>query len=149
MSASSLIFAMTLLLISLVYLLPSQTQADPQIDTIRSTAPLHEGSESPPITLVIVINRNSNGSVTFDPTNVIINAGDEIAVLNNDTASVQSVTNGIGPDDPLAGKIFDIGPVPPGGFVYFVAKNIHPGTYPFYSASSSSANGTMTVIPRS
>ena len=42
------------------------------------------------------------------------------------------------PDDPLAGKFFDTGPIPPGGFAEFVISNISPGNYSFYSTNGPS-----------
>jgi hypothetical protein len=67
-------------------------------------------------------------------------------VVNNGT-DTQSVTNGMSPDDPLAGKFFDTGPIRPRGFAEFVVSNISPGNYTFYSTNSTSIKGVLTVEP--
>ena len=51
------------------------------------------------------------GNITYMPNNATLNVGEEILVVNNDT-NFQSMTNGMSPDDPLAGKLFDTGPIP-------------------------------------
>ena len=67
-------------------------------------------------------------------------------MVNNGT-DTQSVTNGMSPDDPLAGKFFDTGPIPPRGFAEFVVSNISPGNYTFYSTNSTSTKGVLIVEP--
>jgi plastocyanin len=86
------------------------------------------------------------GNVAYTPNNVTIKAGQEILIVNNGT-DAQSVTNGMGPDDPLAGKLFDTGPIPPRGFAEYVASNLSPGEYPFYSTNSTSTTGVLTIEP--
>ena len=84
------------------------------------------------------------GNVIYVPNNVTVRVGEEIFVLNNSTDN-QSVTNGMGPDDPLAGRFFDIGPIPPRGFAEFVTANLSPGHYTFYSTNSTSTTGVLTI----
>jgi hypothetical protein len=50
---------------------------------------------------------------------------------------------------PLAGKLFNTGPIPPRGFIEYVASNLSPGNYSFYSINSTSAKGVLTVEPKS
>ena len=59
------------------------------------------------------------------------------------------MTNGMGPDDPLVGKLFDTGPIPPKGFAEYVASNLSPGTYTFYSTNSTSTKGVLILEPES
>jgi hypothetical protein len=103
-------------------------------------------TESSFITAVIIIGKDMRGNVTYAPNNLTIKQGEEIVVINNDT-NVQSMTNGMGPNDPLAGKLFDTGPIPPRGFTEYVASNLSPGNYTFYSSNSSSAKGFLTIEP--
>jgi plastocyanin len=103
-------------------------------------------TESSFITAVIIIGKDMQGNVTYTPNNLTIKQGEEILVINNDT-NIQSMTNGIGPNDPLAGKLFDTGPITPGGFTEYVASTLSPGNYTFYSTNSSSAKGFLTIEP--
>ncbi len=109
---------------------------------------LHPEPDSSPITAVIIIGKDLQGNITYVPNNVTIKVGEEILVLNNDT-DFQSMTNGMGPDDPLAGKLFDTGPIPPRGFAEYVASNLTPGNYTFYSTNSTSTKGVLTIEPNS
>ena len=52
-------------------------------------------------------------------------------------------------DDPLAGKLFDTGPIPPREFAEYVAANLSPGNYTFYSTNSTSTKGLLTIEPNS
>jgi hypothetical protein len=103
-------------------------------------------TESSFITAVIIIGKDMRGNVTYAPNNLTIKQGEEIIVINNDT-NVQSMKSGMGPNDPLAGKLFDTGPIPPRGFTEYVASNLSPGNYTFYSGNSSSARGFLTIEP--
>jgi plastocyanin len=107
---------------------------------------VHPDVDSSPIAAVIIIGKNMQGNVAYTPNNVTIKAGQEILIVNNGT-DAQSVTNGMGPDDPLAGKLFDTGPIPPRGFAEYVASNLSPGEYPFYSTNSTSTTGVLTIEP--
>jgi hypothetical protein len=57
------------------------------------------------------------------------------------------MTNGMGPNDPLSGKLFDTSPIPPRGFAEYVASTLNPGNYTLYSTNSSSAKGFLTIDP--
>ena len=63
----------------------------------------------------------------------------------NDT-SPHSITNGISSNDPLSGKLFDTGIINPKGYAEFVASNLNPGKYPFYSIKDPSLKGEIIVI---
>ena len=71
--------------------------------------------------------------------------GSSIFIGNNDT-SPHSITNGIGPNDPLSGKLFDTGVIKPKGFAEFVASNLNPGKYPYYSSNDPSLKGEIIVV---
>jgi hypothetical protein len=109
---------------------------------------IHPDVDASPIAAVIIIGKDLQGNVTYMPNNVTIKAGQEILVVNNVTDS-QSMTNGMDPDDPLAGKLFDTGPIPPRGFAEYVAANLSPGSYAFYSSNSTSTKGVLTIEPSS
>jgi plastocyanin len=112
--------------------------------TTNLTSSVHPDIDSSPITEVIVIGKDMQGNVAYMPNNVTVKVGEEILIVNNGT-DAQSVTNGMSPDDPLAGRLFDTGPIPPGGFAEYVASNLSPGNYSFYSTSSTSTIGVLIV----
>ena len=116
--------------------------------TTNLTSTVHPDIDSSPIAAVIVIGKDMQGNVVYIPNNVTVKVGEEILIVNNST-DAQSVTNGVGPDDPLAGKLFDTGPIPPGGFAEYVASNISPGNYAFYSTNSTSTTGILILEPNS
>jgi plastocyanin len=116
--------------------------------TTNLTSTVHPDIDSSPIAAVIIIGKDMQGNVAYAPNNVTVKVGEEILIVNNST-DAQSVTNGVGPDDPLAGKLFDTGPIPPGGFAEYVASNISPGNYAFYSTNSTSTTGILILEPNS
>jgi plastocyanin len=97
-----------------------------------------------PIVAVVTISKDAQGNTAYDPQTVTIKTGEEILILNNDTA-VHTFTNGMGPDDQLSGKLFDTGTIEPRGFVEYVASNLQPGTYPFFSMSDPTTKGELVV----
>lgn len=105
---------------------------------------IHPGPDTSPIAAVVIIGTDMQGNTTYVPSNVTMKVGQEILVINNVTSS-QSMTNGMGPDDPMAGKFFDTGPIPPKSFAEYVAANVSPGPYPFYSTNSTSTKGVLTI----
>ena len=107
---------------------------------------VHPDIDSSPIAAVIVIGNDMQGNVAYVPNNVTVKVGEEILIVNNST-DAQSVTNGMGPDDPLAGKLFDPGSIPPRGFSEYVASNLSPGNYPFYSSNSTTTTGVLVIEP--
>jgi hypothetical protein len=58
---------------------------------------------------------------------------------------LQTFTNGIGPKDHLAGKLFNTVTIEPRAFIEYVASNLQPGTYSFFSMSDSAAKGELIV----
>jgi plastocyanin len=109
---------------------------------------VHPDVDSSPIAAVIIIGEDMQGNVSYIPNNVTVKVGEEILIVNNGTYT-QSVTNGMSLDDPLAGKLFDTGPIPPRGFAEYVAANLSPGNYTFYSTNSTSTTGVLTIEPNS
>jgi plastocyanin len=110
----------------------------------RSSVTTHSDIDSTPTVAVITISKDAQGNTVYDPQSITIKTGDEILILNNDTAP-HTFTNGVGPDDQLAGKLFDTGTIEPRGFVEYVASNLQPGTYPFFSMSNPSVKGEIVV----
>jgi hypothetical protein len=80
---------------------------------------VHPDVDTSPIVAVIMIGEDMQGNVNYMPNNVSIGVGEEILIINNSTGS-QSMTNGMGPDDPLAGTLFDTCLIPPRGFAEYV-----------------------------
>jgi plastocyanin len=134
----------TIVALSLLYIVPGSTQLI--LLQQDKAAYAQTGGNASPIAAVIIIGKDMQGNVTYIPNNITIKQGEEIFVVNNGT-DTQSVTNGMSPDDPLAGKFFDTGPIPPRGFAEFVVSNISPGNYTFYSTNSTSTKGVLTVEP--
>ena len=93
---------------------------------------------------LITISNTPQGNTVFNPQTTTIKTGGEILILNNDTV-VHTIRNGMGPDDPLSGRLFGVGPLEPKGFIEYVASNLQPGTYPFYSTSNPSIKGELVV----
>src|SRR5215212_7190032 len=130
--------------LSLMYIVPGSTQLI--LLQQDKAAFAQTGGNASPIAAVIIIGKDMQGNVTYIPNNITIKQGEEIFVVNNGTGT-QSVTNGMSPDDPLAGKFFDTGRRPPRGFAEFVVSNISPGNYTFYSTNSTSTKGVLIVEP--
>lgn len=130
--------------LSLMYIVPGSTQLI--LLQHGKAAYAQTGGNASPVAAVIIIGKDKQGNVTYIPNNITIKQGEEIFVVNNGT-NVQSVTNGMSPDDPLAGKFFDTGPIQPKGFAEFVVSNISPGNYTFYSINSTSTKGVLIVEP--
>lgn len=113
----------------------------------NSAAVVHSDIDVTPIAAVITITKGPQGSTIFNPQTTTIKTGEEVLVLNNATIT-HTLTNGMGPNDPLSGKLFNTGNIEPRGFVEYVASNLQPGTYPFYSASDPSVKGELVVTVR-
>jgi|ERR671918_2024727 plastocyanin len=97
-----------------------------------------------PIVAVITISKDVQGNSVYSPQTVTIKTGEEILILNNDTIS-HTFTNGAGPEDQLSGKLFNTGVIEPKGFAEYVASNLQPGTYPFFSVSNPAVKGELVV----
>ena len=103
--------------------------------------------DATPIAVVLYISEDKQENVFFDPSQFTIKQGEEVLILNNSTAS-HSFTNGENTDDPMAGKIFDTKMIQPGSFSEYLAFNLSPGEYPFYSSvNPSKIKGKMTILP--
>lgn len=113
-------------------------------NTIASTPTVHSDIDSTPIVAVITISKGPQGNTVFNPQITKIKTGEEILILNNDTAT-HTVTNGAGPNDPLSGKLFGTGSIEPRSFIEYVASNLQPGTYSFYLPSDPSVKGELVV----
>ena len=93
---------------------------------------------------LITISKGLQGNTIINPQTTTIKTGGEILILNNDTVA-HSIRNGMGPDDPLSGRLFGVGPLEPKGFIEYVASNLQPGTYSFYSTTDPSIKGQLVV----
>lgn len=113
-------------------------------NTITSAPTVHSDVDSTPIVAVITISKGLQGNTVFNPQTTTIKTGEEVLILNNDT-STHTVTNGMGPSDPLSGKLFDTGNIEPRSFIEYVASNLQPGTYSFYLPSDPSVKGELVV----
>ena len=87
---------------------------------------------------------DDKGNLIFKPQALTIKPGEEVFIGNNDT-SPHSITNGVSSSDPLSGKLFDTGIINPKGYAEFVASNLNPGKYPYYSINDPSLKGEIIV----
>ncbi len=129
-----------------VLIIASQNEILPRVYSVTTTAPNTASSpNSSPVAGVIIITKNDKGNLIFKPQTLTIKPGEEVFIGNNDT-SPHSVTNGISSNDPLSGKLFDTGIIKAKGYAEFVASNLNPGKYPFYSIEDPSLKGEIIVI---
>lgn len=105
----------------------------------------HSDVDASPIEAIIMINEDQNNTVLYQPNVVTVRVGGEILIANNATSD-HSVTSGSGPDDPMSGKMFNTDIIKPKAFVEYVAENLRPGNYSFYSTTDPQIKGTMVVI---
>jgi hypothetical protein len=68
-------------------------------------------------------------------------------ILNNDTIG-HSFTNGANPEDPMAGKLFDSGTIQPKGFIEYVATNLSPGNYTFYTTTDPKVTAQISILEK-
>jgi hypothetical protein len=104
--------------------------------------------DSTPIAVVLTISEDEQGNVSFNPSEFSIKQGEEVLILNNATSNNHSFTNGENPDDPMAGKLFHTDTIKSGSFAEYLAVNLSPGKYPFFSiADPTNVKGEMTILP--
>jgi plastocyanin len=129
-----------------VLIIANQNEILPRVYSVTTAAPNTASSpNSSSVAGVIIITKNDKGTLIFKPQTLTIKPGEEIFIGNNDT-SPHSVTNGISSNDPLSGKLFDTGIIKAKGYAEFVASNLNPGKYPFYSIKDPSLKGEIIVI---
>ena len=112
-----------------------------------STPAVHSDTDSTPIAAVITITKDKDGKVIFNPALTTIKQDEEVLVLNNDTVS-HSFTNGANPEDPMAGKLFDSGTIQPKGFIEYVAANLSPGNYTFYTTTDPTVTAQILILQK-
>lgn len=113
--------------------------------TRTSASITHRETDTSPVTAVIIISDDGQGNTVYRPQNITIKTGEEVIILNNST-TLHSVTNGIGPDDPSSGRLFSTGTIRPESFVEYTATNLGPGKYPFFSIANPNVKGILTVV---
>lgn len=111
------------------------------------TPNIHSDIDSTPVAAVIIITKDKDGNVIFNPAVTTIKQDEEVLVLNNDTIA-HSFTNGENPEDPMAGKIFDSGPIQPKGFIEYVAANLSPGNYTFYTTTDPTVTSQISILAK-
>ena len=92
----------------LMWLLVSRNQNGPiplvySATNSTTPTPTSVSSNTSPVAAAILISKNDQGNIIFKPQTITIKQGDEVFIGNNDT-SPHSLTNGIGPNDPLSGN---------------------------------------------
>ena len=120
--------------------------ANAQTNT-TDTSPVHSDIDSTPIAAVITITQDKNGNLIFNPSVTTVKQDEEILVLNNDTIA-HSFTNGKNPEDPMAGKMFDSGTIQPKGFIEYVAANVSPGNYTFYTTTDPTVTAQIVILEK-
>ena len=113
----------------------------------NSTSTVHSDIDSTPISAVITITQDKNGNLIFNPSVTTVKQDEEILVLNNDTIA-HSFTNGKNPEDPMAGKMFDSGTIQPKGFIEYVAANVSPGNYTFYTTTDPTVTAQIVILEK-
>jgi plastocyanin len=113
----------------------------------NSTSTIHSDIDSTPIAAVITITQDKNGNLIFNPSVTTVQQDEEILVLNNDTIA-HSFTNGKNPEDPMAGKMFDSGTIQPKGFIEYVAANVSPGNYTFYTTTDPTVTAQIVILEK-
>ena len=108
---------------------------------------LHSDTDSTPIAAVITITKDKDGNTIFNPQVTTIKQEEEILVLNNDTVA-HSFTNGANPEDPMTGKLFDSGTIQPKGFIEYVATNLSPGNYTFYTTTDPTVTAQISILQK-
>ncbi len=120
--------------------------ANAQTNT-TDTSTVHSDIDSTPIAAVITITQDKNGNLIFNPSVTTVKQNEEILVLNNDTIA-HSFTNGKNPEDPMAGKMFDSGTIQPKGFIEYVAANVSPGNYSFYTTTDPTVTAQIVILEK-
>jgi uncharacterized cupredoxin-like copper-binding protein len=105
----------------------------------------HSEADSTPITAVIMMTIDDQGNPVFNPATTTIKQGEELLVLNNLTET-HTFTNGNGTGDDMDGKIFSV-EIAPGSFSEYLASNISPVNYSFYSENNPYLNGELVILP--
>jgi plastocyanin len=108
---------------------------------------IHSDIDSTPVAAVIMIPKDKDGNVIFNPAVTTIKQDEEVLVLNNDTIA-HSFTNGANPEDPMAGKMFDSGPIEPKGFIEYVTANLSPGNYTFYTTTDPTVTAQISILAK-
>ena len=108
---------------------------------------IHSDIDSTPVAGVIMITKDKDGNVMFNPAVTTIKQDEEVLVLNNDTRA-HSFTNGANPEDPMAGKLFDSGTIQPKGFIEYVAANLSPGNYTFYTTTDPTVTAQISILAK-
>lgn len=104
--------------------------------------------DSTPISVVLVINEDKEGNVSFSPSEFSIKQGEEVLILNNAISNNHSFTNGENPDDPIAGKLFHTDTIKSGLSVEYLAVNLSPDKYLFFPITDpTNVKGEMTILP--
>ena len=105
----------------------------------------HTEADSTPIAAVVMMTTDAQGNHVFNPIKTTIKQGEELLVLNNLTET-HTFTNGNGTGDSMDGKIFSVD-ISPGSFSEYLASNISPGNYSFYSKTDPNLKGALVILP--
>ncbi|GKS62406.1 hypothetical protein YTPLAS21_18640 [Candidatus Nitrosocosmicus sp.] len=105
----------------------------------------HSEVDSTPIAAVIIMTTDDQGNPVFDPATTTIKQGEELLVLNNLTET-HTFTNGNETGSGTDGKIFSV-QIAPGSFAEYLATNISPGNYSFYSENNPNMKGDLVIMP--
>ena len=108
---------------------------------------IHSDIDSTPVAAVIFITKDKDGNTVFNPPFTTIKQDEEVLILNNDTIG-HSFTNGENPEDPMAGKLFDSGTIQPKGYIEYVASNLSPGNYTFYTTTDQTITAQISILPK-
>ena len=131
---------------------PGDTRSIYRQDLPPETAEASAGEKSSPdlssvepdVTLTILEGAATQGNPDYDPKELSVKTGDIIKVDNVDTVP-HTVTNGKGPNDPDAGKIFDTGIIMGEDATIMETQDLSPGEYAYYCTVHPYMIGTLNI----
>lgn len=95
-------------------------------------------------TMSIPQGASTPGNPSFDPDKLTVKKGDIITITNDDSAP-HTVTNGVDPQDPQSGKLFDTKIFMTGETAKIDTSSLTAGEYPFYCTVHPFMKGTLIV----
>ena len=90
--------------------------ASPSSNNTTGESSGESSKESSTVVSLITISKGPQGSIVINPQTTTIKTGGEILIFNNDTAA-HTIKSGMGPSDPLSGRLIGVGPIQPKGYI--------------------------------
>jgi len=123
---------------------PPVSAPKPKPVSSETAAQSSPASKASPDTLTIPAGASTQGNPAYDPATITVKKGTVITVKNDDTAP-HTATNGDGPNDANAGKLFDTSIIMPGESGTIDTSKLTAGNYPFHCTVHPYMKGTLVV----